>query len=82
MSSRPFASSSHSQLRELGRNTSSRAAAVNASTGRCRPARSAGVRSVCVTYGYGHGTDFAAAGADSVIEGFGELPEALESLWR
>ena len=42
-------------------------------------ARNAGCRVICVSYGYNHGEDIHAAGADVIIDSFTELLPALPS---
>ncbi|MDX1434476.1 MAG: phosphoglycolate phosphatase [Gammaproteobacteria bacterium] len=42
-----------------------------------RAARAAGMRVICVSYGYNHGADIREAGADAVIDSFTELPALL-----
>lgn len=42
-------------------------------------ARAAGTSCVCVTYGYNHGNDVHALGADAVIDSLGELPGLLNA---
>lgn len=45
-------------------------------------ARAAGARSVCVTYGYNHGEDVRALGADAVLDSLDELPHLLACAFR
>lgn len=76
--SKPHPSMLHAALAETG---AARAVMVGDTTFDMDMARNAGLPGLGVAWGYHPAADLAASGAVAVLEGFGQMPAALDAIW-
>lgn len=79
--SKPHPSMVLSCLAETGADPT-RAVMIGDTTYDIEMGRAAGIRTLGVTWGYHPAADLKAAGADLLVDGFAEVPAALDDLWE